>query len=233
MTQNLTRSLGQGRLNQSPSRRVLVTKHLRIVVTKSKNGSYQIGESQFPKHRYQIGDSQLRRFGFQIGDLQFRNHSFQIGETQLLKQRLLVSQPQFPKRSFQIVVSKSPILIQSVFHPEARNHLTTHCFCRIFVFVLLVLHLLVVVAVVLATQLIFAFLWTPKNVCASAQQKYWYLRSLHHVARCSFYMRKGQKHYIVTIFYDVERSKKTSKNCSKTIYPKASYNFSDHGPPKT
>ena len=46
-------------------------------------------------------------------------------------------------------------------------------------------------------------------------------------------MRKGQKHYIVTIFYDVERSKKTSKNCSKTIYPKASYNFSGHGPPKT
>ena len=53
----LAESLRSGFRNQSPSRRVLVTRHLRIVVIKSAIFSYQIGESQLPKHSYQIGDS--------------------------------------------------------------------------------------------------------------------------------------------------------------------------------
>ena len=61
-----------------------------------------------------------------------------------------------------------------------------------------------------------------------AQQKTWYLRSFHNVARCSFCIRKGQKHCILRFFLRPERSKKSSNNCSKTVQnplPKASYNF--------
>ena len=51
----------------------------------------------------------------------------------------------------------------------------------------------------------------------------------HHVARCSFYIREGQKTQYFTMFLLPERSRRSSNNCSKTVQnrlPKASSNFS-------
>ena len=72
----LAESLRSGFRNQSPSRRVLVTRHLRIVVIKSAIFNYQIGEFQLPKHSYQIGDFSLPN----RGDLVSKSgiYSFQI-----------------------------------------------------------------------------------------------------------------------------------------------------------
>ena len=124
----LAESARSGFLNQSPSRRVLVTKHLRIVVTKSENGSYQIGESQFPKHSikseilsYQIAEIWFPNRRFIVPISQFPNRGNVVTEAEIVSYPTVVPKSQFPNRSFQIAHSYPIGLPSSRCGPMSRS----------------------------------------------------------------------------------------------------------------